>query len=203
MWAGRRRRSRAAAFGYGAMLGIPEVFVPAGFADSIYDAQFMLSEDGKSYEGEESKTPTKLGGIGLPYNIGVLGRARSGGEPAEGGCRLRGRDPSPQAAAGLRSGEGRAGVASVDDRALIPKSRSPRDMVAKDRGAVSRSLLEELRQDLRYGLRGLKRNRGFAFVVLLSLAVGIGANLGDLHARRRDAQSSSPVLGAREARRRH
>ena len=49
-------------------------------------------------------------------------------------------------------------------------------MVAKDRGAVSRSLLEELRQDLRYGLRGLKRNRGFAFVVLLSLAVGIGAN---------------------------
>ena len=46
------------AFGYGAMLGIPEVFVPAGFADSIYDAQFVLSADGKSYEGEESKTPT-------------------------------------------------------------------------------------------------------------------------------------------------
>jgi amidase len=58
------------AFGYGAMLGIPEVFVPAGFAGSIYDAQFVLSPDGKSYEGEESKTPTKLGGIGLPYNIG-------------------------------------------------------------------------------------------------------------------------------------
>jgi Asp-tRNA(Asn)/Glu-tRNA(Gln) amidotransferase A subunit family amidase len=52
------------------MLGIPEVFVPAGFADSVYDAQFKLSADGKSYEGEESKTPTKLGGIGLPYNIG-------------------------------------------------------------------------------------------------------------------------------------
>ena len=57
-------------FGYGAMLGIPEVFVPAGFADTIYDAQFKLSEDGKTYEGEESKTPTKLGDIGLPYNIG-------------------------------------------------------------------------------------------------------------------------------------
>jgi amidase len=58
------------AFGYGAMLGIPEVFVPAGFATSIYDAQFKLSEDGKSYEGEEGKTPTKLGGVGLPFNIG-------------------------------------------------------------------------------------------------------------------------------------
>jgi amidase len=57
-------------FGYGAMLGIPEVFVPAGFADSIYDFQFKLSADGKSYEGEESTTPTQLGGIGLPYNIG-------------------------------------------------------------------------------------------------------------------------------------
>ncbi|HVS25137.1 MAG TPA: amidase family protein [Gammaproteobacteria bacterium] len=57
-------------FGYGAMLGIPEVFVPAGFAGTIYDAQFKLSEDGKTYEGEENKTPTKLGGIGLPYNLG-------------------------------------------------------------------------------------------------------------------------------------
>jgi Asp-tRNA(Asn)/Glu-tRNA(Gln) amidotransferase A subunit family amidase len=57
-------------FGYGAMLGIPEVFVPAGFADSIYDFQFALSEDGKTYEGKEGSMPTKLGGIGLPYNIG-------------------------------------------------------------------------------------------------------------------------------------
>jgi Asp-tRNA(Asn)/Glu-tRNA(Gln) amidotransferase A subunit family amidase len=57
-------------FGYGAMLGIPEVFVPAGFADSIHDVQFALSADGKSYEGRESATPTKLGGIGLPFDIG-------------------------------------------------------------------------------------------------------------------------------------
>lgn len=57
-------------FGYGAMLGIPEVFVPAGFAREIYDLQFVLSEDGKTYRGEEAKAPTKLGGIGLPYNIG-------------------------------------------------------------------------------------------------------------------------------------
>lgn len=58
------------AFGYGAMLGIPEVFVPAGFADSIYDLEFVLSEDGSTYEGRESETPTELGGIGLPYNLG-------------------------------------------------------------------------------------------------------------------------------------
>ena len=58
------------ALGYGAMLGIPEVFVPAGFAEQVYDMRFKLAADGKSYEGEESTTPTTLGGIGLPFNIG-------------------------------------------------------------------------------------------------------------------------------------
>jgi len=57
-------------FGYGAMLGIPEVFVPAGFAASIYDLEFTLAKDGKKYEAKESTTATQLGGIGLPYNIG-------------------------------------------------------------------------------------------------------------------------------------
>ncbi|MDR3415901.1 MAG: amidase family protein [Nevskia sp.] len=57
-------------FGYGAMLGIPEVFVPAGFAETIYDDKFTLSKDGKKYEGVEGTEETKLGGIGLPYNIG-------------------------------------------------------------------------------------------------------------------------------------
>jgi amidase len=52
------------------MLGIPEVFVPAGFAETIYDMRFKLAADGKSYEGEESTTPTTLPGIGLPFNIG-------------------------------------------------------------------------------------------------------------------------------------
>ena len=56
-------------FGYGAMLGIPEVFVPAGFSESVYDAKFALSKDGTKYEGVEGTEPTKLGGIGLPFNI--------------------------------------------------------------------------------------------------------------------------------------
>jgi Asp-tRNA(Asn)/Glu-tRNA(Gln) amidotransferase A subunit family amidase len=56
-------------FGYGAMLGIPEVFVPAGFAETVYDVKFALNKDGKKWDGEEGTQSTKLGGIGLPYNI--------------------------------------------------------------------------------------------------------------------------------------
>lgn len=37
-------------------------------------------------------------------------------------------------------------------------------------------MMSGLLDDLRYGLRGLTRNRGFAVVALLSLALGIGAN---------------------------
>ncbi len=55
-------------FGYGAMLGIPEVFVPAGFADEIYEPSFVLSKDGTKYEGIEASKPTKLAAP-LPYNI--------------------------------------------------------------------------------------------------------------------------------------
>lgn len=55
-------------FGYGAMLGIPEVFVPAGFATEIYEPEFVLSADGTKYEGKEATVPTKLASP-LPYNI--------------------------------------------------------------------------------------------------------------------------------------
>ena len=57
-----------AGHGYGARLGIPEVFVPAGFADAVYDPTFKLSADGKKYESVPGTTETKLAGP-LPFNI--------------------------------------------------------------------------------------------------------------------------------------
>ena len=59
----------ASGYGYGAMLGIPEAFVPAGFSDTVVDAKFKLNADATKYEGEWSGVSTKLGGVGLPYNM--------------------------------------------------------------------------------------------------------------------------------------
>ena len=43
-------------------------------------------------------------------------------------------------------------------------------------GRTRMSRIEQFAQDLKYGIRTLRRNPGFALIVSLTLAVGIGAN---------------------------
>jgi amidase len=57
-----------AGHGYGAGLGIPEVFVPAGFSDTVYEPTFKLNADATEYEGTPGTTPTKLASP-LPFNM--------------------------------------------------------------------------------------------------------------------------------------
>lgn len=56
-------------FGHGATLGLPEVFVPAGFADTSYEPTFTLSADGTKYDAATGTVATKLASP-LPYTIG-------------------------------------------------------------------------------------------------------------------------------------
>jgi amidase len=65
---GPRDPARGGGHGYGARLGIPEVFVPAGFADESYEPTFVLSDDGTEYESIPAMEPTTLSNP-LPFNI--------------------------------------------------------------------------------------------------------------------------------------
>ncbi|WP_028009118.1 amidase family protein [Solimonas flava] len=56
-------------FGYGATLGLPEVFVPGGFIDTVYDPRFVLGKDGRKYDTAFGSAPAKPGSP-LPFNVG-------------------------------------------------------------------------------------------------------------------------------------
>ena len=105
--AGASETENRQGFGYGAMLGIPEVFMPAGFSEEVYDATFKLSEDGTKYDGVSGKIATKVPG-GLPFNIAFWAGPGEEATLLKIGIGVRSGDPSSQGTEGLRPGEGRA-----------------------------------------------------------------------------------------------
>ncbi len=78
----------------------------------------------------------------------------------------------------LETEEGlRRGLAPVEARRQALLKFGPIDATQDDcRESWGVRTLETLGQDLKYGVRNLNRNRGYAAAVLLTLALGIGAN---------------------------
>jgi hypothetical protein len=48
---------------------LTEVLVPAGYVQTVYDAQFKLSPDKKRYIAVNTDTPTTVPAPGLPFSL--------------------------------------------------------------------------------------------------------------------------------------
>jgi amidase len=60
------------------LLGVPEIIVPAGFSDVVYEPTFVLGDDKKSYVQTSGKAPSKLSN---PLPISIQYWAGPGDEP--------------------------------------------------------------------------------------------------------------------------